>query len=241
MNKSLFLPALFFLSVLCCGYFVATKSWKGVVYVYIGGKRMPAAMHNLKDFSKLDSKSLSRAAHEQVLAHAEIIKTQDALGLRLGHFLTRSADGNREFACQVDGRDGVYDKIQVTLIGHGVAESGEVPKIIVEAECKSSKDLDWLETVWIPMEQVSFAENDQEIQTYGSGAVNVKIENLPSTWPETWGVTNVRMFRSSNPDESLIVQAASLGSEARRSLSFDWRRGERGLSSAPQAPQKSEQ
>lgn len=214
---------------------MSTDSWNGILYVYLGDERSPAAVHNLKDFSRLDAKSLSRAAHDQVIANAEILKKQDAVGIKLGHFLTRSPDGKREFACDVESRSGVYNRISMTFMGLGISDSGEVPKLIVEADCKASMDLDWLETVWVPMTQISkLGGSDQEYNTYDANHVSVQVEHMTADWPENWALTNVRLFHANNPDESMIVDTNKLPFESKQKFTFEWKLQERMPSNSEQ-------
>jgi hypothetical protein len=225
---------LLFVFFLFAGFRLSTDSWKGMLYVYLGeDQRSPAALHHLKDFSRLDAKSLSAAAHDQLIANAEIVRDDKQLGVKLGHFLTRTNDGKREFACRVENHPGVYDTLEMTFVGLGVSDSGELPTIEVESSCRSSADLDWLETIWIPMGEIAskigsagagtnygFSGEDPD----GKNKFSVSVKNMPSSdWPEVWVLTKVRLFHSANPDDSLIVDTANLKPELKSKFTFDWK------------------
>lgn len=216
-----------FLLFFVCAYFgfrMASNSWQGVRYVYLGDDRAPAALHNLRDFSKLDAKALSLAAHNQLVSHAEIIRQSDQVGVKLGHFITRTAEGRREFACAVQNRSGAYDRISMSFMGLGVSDSGEVPTVTVETNCKSSTDLDWLETVWIPMNYIAaLGNNDQEIQTYEAEPMTISIAGMTSDWPESWVLTKVRLFQEGRPDEAMVVDTTTMPSIEKQKFSFEWK------------------
>ena len=132
--RKLIAPA-FFIFALATGYWVSVESWNGAVYVYIGEQRSPASNRSMRDYSALDRKALSKSIHKQLLASAKVTERNGFMGVTLGHPLFKRAKGTGEFACPVQGRAGVFDRVELTFVGIGVSDSGEAPLMLVEAEC----------------------------------------------------------------------------------------------------------
>jgi len=144
------------------------------------------------------------------------------MGLTLGHPLMKSSDRN-EFACPVQGRPGMFDRVELTFIGTGISEAGQQPKMIVEADCATGPNLGEINTIWIPMQDIVTAEaKDQEMQIYGDHPVIVRLEQIPGEWPVAWVLSNIKLFRQANPDENVTIDSAKMRETSGKLLSFDW-------------------
>jgi hypothetical protein len=133
-------------------------------------------------------------------------------------------NGGREFGCQVLDHSGAYDRLEMTFMGTGISEGGESPKMIVDANCRSQKDLNQLEPVWIPMD--ALMQNPAKNQTYdvgGESALRISLQSMPDQWPENWVLWSVRFYREDSPDEALVVDANMLKQARAKLLSFDWK------------------
>jgi hypothetical protein len=212
-----------FIFGLMLGYGIVVRSWGGSLYVYLGEERSPATVRLLSDYAALDRRSLANDVHQQLVGGAELIRQNGELGVRLGHPLLKLKGGGYDFACAVQGRPGVFDRIELIFWGIGITESGHPPRMVVESSCQTGEDLNRLATLWLPMSQI-FANpaKDQQLEFYEDPPLTIRLEQIPGEWPENWVLTHIRLFREDNPSNSLEI-GASLIKEARSQiLSFEW-------------------
>lgn len=213
---------IFFTVCLAFGYWVSKEAWDGQVYVYMGSERSPAAVRSLRDYEPVDQKSLSDSAQRQLLADAKLVKTDGYLGIHLGQILVRGENGIREFACSVQGREGLYDRIELTFMGEGIAEAAGPGKMIVDAKCASESNLNRLDTIWLPMDEIlALSPKDHDLQSRGEEPTFIKLQAIPSQWPETWALYSIKLYRRSDTDSQLKIDASDL-MQVRR-LIFDWK------------------
>ncbi len=210
---------------LLLGSTVMVDSWNGAVFVYLGERRSPAAVRSMRDYSAIDRKALFSSVHRQMLEGAKIIKQQGQMALTLGHPLMKSSERN-EFACSVEGRPGLFDRVELSFTGTGISESGHQPMMTVESKCGSGGNLSELETIYIPMQDIVAAEaKDQEMQIFGDHPVMVRFNHIPGEWPTGWVLSKVRFFREDDGEESLTIDADKMreNTGTGKLLSFDWK------------------
>lgn len=201
------------------------NSWDGAVFVYLGEQRSPAAVRSMRDYSAIDRKALFSSVHRQMLEGAKLIKQQGQMALTLGHPLMKTAERN-EFACPVEGRPGLFDRVELTFTGTGISESGHQPMMTIESKCGSGGNLSELETIYIPMQDILAAgAKDQELLTTGDHPVLVKLEHIPGEWPVGWVLSTVRFYREGSPEESMTIDSEKMRdtTETGKLLSFDWK------------------
>jgi hypothetical protein len=221
--KVLAAPALF-LICLGLGIWVTDHSWDGQLFVFVGEQRSPAAVRSLVDFSSIERSALYRSAHKQVFAGAEVVKLKGYAGIRLGHPVISKGRGAKAFGCQVPGHNGMFDQIELTFVGVGISESGGQPRMIVGSPCRALKDLNRLETVWIPMGDIFASQpKDQELQIFGKSPVSVRLMDIPGQWPQEWVLWSARLYRSDNAEKPLVMDARLLKEARPQMLSFDWK------------------
>ncbi len=214
---------LIFVFCLCTGLWITERSWNGRLFVYVGEDRGPTAVHGTLEYSALDRGALYRSAHNQLLDNAEIIKSGKYAGVRFGHPLIAKEKGGKAFGCQVADHRGLFNQIEITFIGTGISEGGSPARMVVEAPCRAIRDLNKLETVWIPMGDIfASAPKDQELQIFGESPVVVKLEEIPSQWPTDWVLWSVRLYRDDDPDEALFISSKLIKESQVKKLSFDW-------------------
>jgi len=221
--RKLIAPA-FFIFAVVTGYWISVESWKGAVYVYMGEQRSPASQRSMRDFTALDRKALTSSVHKQLLASAKVTEKNGYMGVTLGHPLFKRAKGTGEFACPVQGRAGVFDRVELTFLGVGVSDSGQAPIMLVEAECHTGNNLNEMRTIWIPMKSIhrSVAQ-DQEMQLFGDQPVTVRLQKIPGAWPDSWILQSVKLFRELNPEENLTVDAKGVRDANPRLLELSYR------------------
>jgi len=220
--RKLLAPIAFF-AFLMAGHWVSVDSWGGAVFVYLGEQRSPAAVRSIRDYSVIDRKALFSSLHKQLLEGARLVKQDGYVGLTLGNPLVKAARGTKEFACAIQGRPGMFDRMELTFLGAGISEAGRQPKMTVEADCSSGMNLTELETIWVPMHDiVTAAAIDQELQIFGDRQVIVRLEQIPGEWPPSWVLWNVRLYRSANPEEGVSVDNGKIRETNPKLFSFSW-------------------
>ena len=220
--RKIIIPA-FFVAILGLGYWLTMESWNGNVYVYLGEQRAPAAVRSIKDYSSVDRRQLSASLNQQLLKTAKLQKLNGYMGVTLGHPLLKRAKGGGEFACPVQGRAGVFDRVEMVFMGTGISESGSPPLMVVEGQCRPGKDLNQMRTIWIPMDTIlRSAAHDQELQIFEDQPVTVRLQQIPGQWPENWVLKSVKLFRDGNREDSMMVDSAQVREAAPKMLSFNW-------------------
>lgn len=209
---------------LLAGIWVTNVSWNGRVFVYLGEERAPAAVRSLSDYSAVELKTLDDAANFQLMAGATVLQERDRLGIQLGHPLVRRDDGARVFGCEVRDRSGLYNRISLQFVAEGVSSSASPPQMTVVTLCHSIRDLNQLETIWIPMQQIySMAPQDQKFDTMGEEPIGIDFTDMPPEWPDRWVLMNVRLFRDDDPDQVLTIGTEHLRDARESLLSLDWK------------------
>jgi len=222
MNRSY--AFLIFCAGLCLGAWVSVRSWDGTLFVYVGEPRSPAAVRSLVEYSTLSHDALTRSAQAQLMSNAVIYKDSGMLGVQLGHPLIYGANGAKQFGCQVQDLSGVYDHMQLIFVGTGVTSAGEPPRMIVNARCRSEHDLNQLETVWIPMQNIMTSKpTDQEFDFPGENLIHLKLESIPDQWPENWVLWSVSFYRDDASNEQMILDSEKMRQVSDKLLSFDWK------------------
>lgn len=213
MSSNSWLLAPFFCFAILGGW-VATQSWEGVTYVYTGSseRRLPAAVGKGVDFSELQGHALFLASQKRLVEEIKILTTPDAVGLELGHFLTKNAKGEKQFACSQ------YPKVLLRFIASGIAESGEVPTMDVEASCVVGESLGKLEPIWIPVGQLlQQRPGNFELKLTDPQPVDFRFQHMTQSWPTQWVLDSVSIF-SEKTGESLLIRRDEISELTDRSI-----------------------
>ncbi|MES2965157.1 MAG: hypothetical protein V4760_14825, partial [Bdellovibrionota bacterium] len=143
--------ALFFFA-LVFGVVMGRSSWDGAVFLShtssLMKNRNPAAIRKDLDFSKLSGDELITASQKRLVTAARVILEKETVGVELGHFVTRDANGDRQLACDF------YDRMRLRFEAEGVASSGEKPELEIEGPCRTSSDITRIEPLWIPVQRI---------------------------------------------------------------------------------------
>ena len=173
---SLFALFLFF----AVGYYIASSSGEFPGYDFklaqlapANKARDPAAIQRVFDFSRLEGNALNFALKQRLVSGAKVLKGEGGIGIALGHFVVRSDDGQKEFACQR------YSKVVLFFEGVGMAVSGESPKMEVEGNCEISADINSISPLWIPVARILGEKvADQEFDFRDEHPVKVSFSNV---------------------------------------------------------------
>lgn len=217
---------LFFTLMVVSGLYAGSSSWKGVVYLSDGtianSTRNPAAIQRDLDFSRLDGADLMSATQKRLITAANVIIHEGLVGVELGDFVTRDANGQRRLAC-----DGTYNRLTLRFNAEGIASGGEKPAMQIDAPCHTSpNNAQSIEAVWIPVNQLlkSRAVNSTVEQADGS---TLTFENMSGSWPVTWSLDSVRLYDSEAVAQDVRISATELQQLRPHSLMMNWREASR--------------
>lgn len=200
------------------GYLLAIQSWGGIVFVYLGEKRAPASVRKLGDYSTVPRSALHRAAHEQLAAPGDVLEQNGSVGIHLGNPLVRNQMGETDFACKVRGREGLFDRVELTFTGTGISEGGENPKMTVESSCEGADPVSDLATIWIPIQDIKRGPAADGNLHFDD--LEVRLQSMPGQWPDTWVLSNVRLFRKEEPNRSMTVDTVQMRRSRPALISF---------------------
>ena len=185
------------------GFYLASNSWGGTVVVhssYFSDRRSPAAIRRVFDFSHLDGSALRLASQKRLVTDARVILADSKVGLELGHFVTKAADGSRLFACEF------YDRITLSFEAEGVAENGEKAILKVDGPCAMGDDLNRMAPIWLPTGRFAREKStDMELTYAESEGVSFKFENMPTAWPHSWILTSIRVFNAEEAGREISI------------------------------------
>lgn len=193
--------------------------------MYVGGSRTPAAIRGLRDLSSLKGASLSSAAEFHFFKESELKKTKQGIEIFLNQFVMRDESGGRNFVCQVEGRPGVFDRLEVTLEGIGISEAGKIPRIIVETDCKSLPDSKTIGQIkiFLPMEKLyGLAPKDQDLSFYDETNTQLRVVQMVSEWPRDWVLKSVRYFDSKAPEKMLSLDVPKNKGPSEGAFTLSW-------------------
>lgn len=182
------------------GVWISSESWNGITYYYWGDKRQPAAIQKAFDFSHLEGSALQLASQRRVLSEAKVTKLGDGkFGIELGHFITRGADGAKQFACQV------YDRIELVFFAEGMAIAGDKPIMVVEGNCQIDKDINRISAIPIPAGKILAEEpGDLELKYLEESPVSIRFDHISGQWPMEWSLFSVKLYDKSANNKFFI-------------------------------------
>lgn len=207
-----------FILAFVSGWLLSLRTWDGLVYFVFEGDRQPAAVARSFDLSHLQGEALRDAAHRRLLSEANAFKGEKGIGVRLGHFIARGPDGTKKLACQI------YEKVEMTFVADGVAESGEAPLMIVEGPCAvDKKDINHISAIWVPIERVlNEKPGDMELSFYDENDVTLKFDHIGLQWPKNWSLQSVRLYSASYPNLETVIDEEQVREVSPHALELNW-------------------
>lgn len=212
----------FFFFMIALGVFVAQFSWNGVVYLSeaeLRNARSPAAIRRDLDFSLLNGADLVTASQKRLVTAARTVSEKGDIGIELGHFVTRGADGRRELACDV------YDRVSLRFEAEGIAEGGEKPTMEVESPCTMSRDITMIEAVWIPVQRIMSERStdmDLSLDERNGSKVSFKFSNMTSDWPTQWRLASVRLSDNDQKGPEVSLAGRELRDLLKKPMVLNW-------------------
>ncbi|MCB0355889.1 MAG: hypothetical protein KDD40_02720 [Bdellovibrionales bacterium] len=212
-----FNAAIMFIFTVALGMTVAIRSWKGMVYWYPEKSRNPAAIKKVFDFSHLEGRALEMASYKRLVVDALVTDDTDSLGVELGHFVVKGLNDQRQFACDV------YNKVELVFESADMSVSGEPSKMKVEADCNVHKDINRIDTVWIPMRKIlQEKEGDKELQFTEKGGVHLTFYNIGDRWPRAWTLSNVKLYNDDDFSKMLQIDRSQMREILNKPLTLLW-------------------
>lgn len=152
--------------------------------------RDPAAIRQVYDFTHLRGSSLDYAIKERLLQGMQISKTDQSIGLQLGHFIFQTADGENALGCQK------FSKVILTFQAEGAAVNGIRPTMEAEGPCAYSQNSMNISALNIPVAKIlNEPTGDGEIE-YPDEKISLKFANITDSWPRKWVLIGVRLANS---------------------------------------------
>lgn len=150
--------------------------------------RLPAAVRQYYDYTNLKGSALEVALKERLVTHLEIVKKDQDVGLKLGHFAFRNQNAQDTLGCSE------YQKVLLEFESDDMAVSGEKPRMEVQGVCKASADGTMIETIWIPYSKILAEKpSDGDFQFLEKYESTLKFENVSDVWPKKWHLIGVRL------------------------------------------------
>ncbi|CAN5599610.1 hypothetical protein BH10BDE1_BH10BDE1_20430 [soil metagenome] len=206
----------------CIGFLISLNAWDGMIYVSdlkmkgVSG-RLPAAIRKELDFSRLNGAELMMASQKRLLTAARVVTDKNLVGIEFGQFIIRSDEGQRQLACDF------YDRVRVRFEADGLASDGEKPLMEVNAPCATSTDLARTEPIWIPAgEIIEGRAVDGEANFASVERTSFKFSHMMDQWPKKWAVTEVTLYRESEPGREIHVDQEDMRDFKRKPLVIDW-------------------
>lgn len=166
--------------------------------------RNPAAIRKNLDFSRLSGPALKKASHRRLTEDIRLVLNDERFGIELGHFVVQGAHGEKEFACEF------YDRVQLQFAAQGVAINGKIPQLIVEGNCRISKDINRMTPLWLPIDELKeMPPRNLTSYYFEKEQVFVSVENIDSSWPKHWELKTIRVFNQVKIDREVAVDAKS--------------------------------
>lgn len=165
--------------------------------------RDPAAIRKTYDFSDLDGSALSAASKQRIIAGYSVKHEGDSLGISLGNFVVKGADGQKEFACRR------YQKITLAFSGEGMAVAGEKPAMEIEGHCSVSEDINMISALWVPVNRIlGETVADGEFDFWEQNSVRIRFANVSDQWPMQWALVKVKLSNDNN--EEVTIEESDL-------------------------------
>ena len=217
MSFKKFGVVLAFLGTFAAGFFVATSSWQGLVFVhsdYFQDYRSPAAIKRVFDFSHLEGSALRLASQKRLITDARILQESERVGIELGHFVT-NGEGRKQLACEY------YDSIRLTFEASGMAENGEKATMEVVGPClvPVAQDLNRIAPLWIPVSKLLMeTPHDKDYVFPEAEGVHMKFAHLGSHWPHEWALTSVKLYHQTEAKREISISGPEMQDLVKRPL-----------------------
>ncbi|MGZ3744060.1 MAG: hypothetical protein ACXWRE_06960 [Pseudobdellovibrionaceae bacterium] len=169
------------------------------------------------DLSDLSGKDFQRAFKIALIQGLQVQKNSQVLGLSFGLFSVQSSNGAKVYACEK------YPNIEITLNAEGIANSGNIPSMIIRGPCLVSDDGNKIQAFAIPLKDLpkNLRENPKWRVSLGNrgDSFMISTQYLYNEWPTLWNVVQVKLY---NDQESLEMDGYEIISLLDQALTLDF-------------------
>ena len=168
------------------------------------------------DYSYLSGEAFKNAVSTRIVEESfiEPIGSNEIM-VNLAAFKLTLGDQNHIDSCQV------YSQVQVQFYAEGVAVSGEVPNLYVEADCILT-DPDYIQSLVIPTQQVKDLSPGEVVDTViNYQSTKMVFSFLPAFWPQTWTAYELVFVSETEEVNDLVIKIQSPKPETISRWTFD--------------------
>lgn len=204
------------------GFFLAlalVALYHGYRYFVTPEGRSPAAIDKDKifDLSYLDDSALKSASVSQLLKNATVVKNERSLGVSLGHFVSKTPSGERQFLCDI------YDHIELSFEADGMASNGERPKLVVQAPCVPGENLNAIKQIEVPYLDIKqMPTSDGEFSFGGYHDYLFKVSSVGGQWPDQWTLTEVKLTNKIDPALQIQIDRRQVYNTLSKPVVLNW-------------------
>ncbi|MCB0420713.1 MAG: hypothetical protein KDD61_06940 [Bdellovibrionales bacterium] len=212
------IPILAFIGGFYSFYKVSYNSWDQQVFFYsTNHHRHPAAINKQFDFSHLEGSQLISHSQERLLAAAKILMNEESVGIELGHFVSKNANGSKEFACRA------YDKVVLVFKAGDMLVHGEPPEMLVQGPCSYENSSDHINAIWIPMAKILKQKTGNiSLDFHEVGNISISFSNIGDEWPRVWGLAAIQLKSTEIPGKEISIDENRMRDILEKPITFFW-------------------
>lgn len=211
---------LLFTICLSLGIGYVQSSWNSEIYVtseQMGFIRDVATEQKSSDTFRLHQKFGEITSPMRMLRGLKIINNTDFIEIKVGHFIVKEKFGSKQFACQK------YDRVLLVFEADGFAQSGERPRLEIEADCEASEDLNYIKSINFPVAKI-LAEPaaEGEFDFKEPNPVTVRVANIADEWPMYWTLTSIRLLDTRTQGQDFVISLNEIRQNFANPIQMIW-------------------
>lgn len=169
------------------------------------------------DLSEFEGKEFNKAFKTALVQGLQVHRAHGSLGLSWGLFLIKNDSGSKVYVCEK------YPNMEIVLKAEGVANSGNIPTLVLRGPCLSSDDGQKIRPWTIPLQGLykNLRENPiWRVPLEGRDeSFVISAQYHYNEWPEAWNVVQLKLY---NETESLEIDGYELISLLDQPLTLDF-------------------
>ncbi len=156
------------------------------------------------DYSYLSGEAFKNAVSRRIVEESFVeVTDSNEIIVNVAAFKLTSDDQNHIDSCQV------YSSLQMQFYAEGVAISGEIPNLYVEADCALT-DPDYIQSLVIPKDRIKSLLPDEVVDTViDYQGTKMVFSFLGNFWPSTWIAYELVFVSSTDDVDDLVIKIES--------------------------------
>lgn len=154
------------------------------------------------DLSESTPEEFVKAFKYQILKEPTVIQTRMGPGIRLGHFLLKGSGEKAVSVCEQ------YPTMDIIFAADGIANSGEIPQMIVRGPCLPEAERKHIEALPVPFQEFLSQPISQKAFKFSlsntSDTVSLFFNHVFDFWPTEWTWVGIRLY-GKNPNQILKI------------------------------------